>query len=52
MWSSGAVSMRVYEEDLQEGWLYIVFDDEGRMILLDRDRWEALCRPSPEDQGH
>ncbi|MDQ7820792.1 MAG: hypothetical protein QN173_08370 [Armatimonadota bacterium] len=41
-----------YEEDLQEGWLYILFDDEGRLIVLDRDRWETLHRPSPEDQGH
>jgi hypothetical protein len=41
-----------YEEDLQEGWLYILFDDEGRLVVLDRDRWEALHRPSPEDQGH
>ncbi len=46
------VVVRLYEEDLQEGWLYILFDDEGRLIVLDRDRWEALHRPSPEDQGH
>lgn len=39
------------EEDLYEGWIYLLFDDRGNVTSMTRDEWEAMVRPDPEDQG-
>jgi hypothetical protein len=39
------------DEGVQDRWVYLLYDDQGRPILLARDEWEALHRSSPDDQG-
>lgn len=41
----------ILEEDLHEGWIYLLFDDNGNVTAMTRDEWEATVRPDPEDQG-
>jgi hypothetical protein len=34
-----------------EAWIFLDYDDDGRVQVLTPKQYEAVYRPSPEDQG-
>lgn len=43
-------SVRI-EESASEGWMYLDYDDDGRVVIMAPDVFESLYRPGPDDQG-
>jgi len=39
------------DEDALEGWIFLDYQDDGRVVALARNQFEAIYRPGPEDQG-
>jgi len=39
------------DEDASEGWIFLDYETDGRVVVLARDQHEAIYRPDPEDQG-
>lgn len=39
------------DEDASEGWIFLDYEVDGRVVVLARDQHEAIYRPDPEDQG-
>ncbi len=41
----------VMDEDAPEGWIFLDYQDDGRILALAPKEFEATYRPGPEDQG-
>jgi len=39
------------DEDAPEGWMFLDYQDDGRIFALALKDFEATYRPDPEDQG-
>lgn len=39
------------DENAPEGWLFLDYQDDGRILALTLKEFEAAYRPGPEDQG-
>ncbi len=39
------------DENAPEGWMFLDFEDDGRVLALTPEEFEATYRPDPEDQG-
>ena len=34
-----------------EAWIFLDYEDDGRVLVLSPKQYEAIYRPGPEDQG-
>jgi len=34
-----------------EAWIFLDYEDDGRVLVLSPKQYEAMYRPDPEDQG-
>lgn len=39
------------EEDAQEAWVFLDYQDDGRVLALTRQQYESRYRPAPDEQG-
>jgi hypothetical protein len=39
------------DENASEGWMFLDYEDDGRVVTMAPDVFEALYRPDPDDQG-
>jgi len=39
------------DEEAPEGWIFLDYQDDGRILTLAPRQFEATYRPGPEDQG-
>ncbi len=38
------------EENAPDAWVFLHYEDDGRVVALTPEEYEVLYRPSPEDQ--
>lgn len=41
----------VLDEDAPDRWLFLDYQEDGRVVRLTRQRYERIYRPDPGDQG-
>lgn len=39
------------DEDAPERWRFLDYREDGQVLRLTRQRYEAIYRPDPDDQG-
>jgi hypothetical protein len=39
------------DEDAPEVWVFLDYQDDGRVLVLTRQQYESRYRPAPDEQG-
>jgi|GEM_PF-1493676 len=39
------------DESAPEAWLFLDYEDDGRVLALTPQEYESIFRPAPDDQG-